>query len=147
MGTQTPENAQLIKDIFAGLAPILSNIALTPDKLKEALKPYIDPQVLARELREREANRKQFAEDRKITAARQQQCPHKDGNEKWSLCLTHNYPDHQVRATCPLCGIWIEPAHWVIPGPQFDGGNGMGEPYVVPEDPLYHVVRYIAAKS
>src|ERR1035438_7709122 len=96
-------NAQLVKDLFAGfaaqLAPILSDVALTPAKLKEALKPYVDPAALARELRERENNRKQFLENIKITAEIQAACPHKDKNERWAVGVVHNHPEIG-RASC-----------------------------------------------
>jgi hypothetical protein len=138
-------NAQLVKDLFAGfaaqLAPILSDVALTPAKLKEALKPYVDPAALARDLRERKLIHEQALAVIEGDKRRWEACPHKDKNERTALCLVHNHPDRQPRAICPLCRVWIEPAHWEIPGPQFDGGNGMGEPYIVPAHPLYHLVR------
>lgn len=143
----TQSQAQLIKEMFAQFAPILQDMALTPEKLKEALKPYVDPAALAREMREREMNRKQFLENRKITAEMQARCPHKDKNERWAINLQHNFPDRQSRGICPLCHDLIEPAHWVIPGPGFDGGNGPGEPYVAAEHPLYHVVRFLESQS
>jgi hypothetical protein len=141
------ENADLVKDIFASLAPILQNIALTPDKLREALKPYVDPAALAREMREREMNRKQFLENLRITKQIQENCPHKDKNERWAINLQHNMPNRMAIGICPLCFVCIEPAHWMIPGPGYDGGNGIGEPYIVPEHPLYHVVRYLESQA
>jgi hypothetical protein len=143
----TQAQSQLIKDIFAQFAPILADVTLTPEKLREALKPYVDPAVLAREMREREMNRKQFLENQKITLEIQARCPHKDKNERWAINVQHNFPDHQPRGICPLCFIQIEPAHWVIPGAGFDGGNGLGQPYVVQEHPLYHVVRFLESQA
>lgn len=139
--------SQLIKDIFANIAPLLADISLTPDKLREALKPYVDPAAVARELRERQQMREQFLEATAQQKAMQDACPHKDRNEKWAINLTHNFPDHMPRGTCPICQSFIEPAHWEIPGSGFDGGNGKGVPYVVKEHPLYHVVKFLESQS
>lgn len=143
----TQSQATLVKDIFAHLAPILQDMALTPEKLQAALKPYVDPAVVARELREREINRQQFLENQKITKEMQDNCPHKDKNERWSVNVTHNFPDRQPRGECPLCFLLIHPAQWVIPGPGFDGGNGKGVPYIEKEHPLYHVVRFLESRA
>jgi hypothetical protein len=129
----------IIKDLFAQIAPILQDVALTPDKLREALKPYVDPAALAREMRERENNRKQFLENRKITLEIQERCPHKDKNERWAINLQHNFPDHMARGICPLCFILIEPAHWEI--------KATGEAYIVPEHKLYHIVKFLESQA
>lgn len=144
---QKAEVKEIIKEVFSGFAPVLEKIALTPEKLREANKPYEDPAAIARELRERQQLREQENERLRNDKARQEACPHKDKNEKWAINLQHNYPDHQPRGLCPLCGICIEPAHWVIPGAGFDGGNGLGKPYIVPEDKLYHIVRYLESQA
>lgn len=142
MGTEErveQSQADLIKAIFAQIAPILADVALTEDKLRAALKPYVDPAVVARELRERETNRKQFLENRKITLEIQQHCPHKDKNERWAINLQHNFPDHMTRGICPLCFIQIEPAHWEI--------KADGTAFIVEEHPLYHVIRFLDSQS
>lgn len=147
MSAQVAPQDSTIKDLMATFLLAAEKMSLTPEKLREALKPYEDPAVLAREKRERAANRAQFLEGLEITKQRQASCPHKDKNERWALSLVHNFPDRSARATCPLCEIWIYPAHWVIPGAGFDGGNGLGQPYVVPEHPLYHVVRFLESNA
>jgi hypothetical protein len=144
---QQSQVREIIKEVFTGFAPILKDIALTPDKIREATKPYVDPAAIARELREREISRQQFNEARKITKAMQEACPHKDKNEKWAINLQHNFPDHQPRGICPHCNYCIEPAHWVIPGAGFDGGNGAGQPYIVSEDKLYYIVRQLESMA
>jgi hypothetical protein len=35
----------------------------------------------------------------------------------------------------------------VIPGAGFDGGNGSGQPYIVPEDKLYYIVRQLESMA
>ena len=128
-----------IKGVFEQLAPVLQSIALTPEKIREANKPYVDPAAIARELREREKTRKDTEEGRARTRAQQENCPHLDKNGKWAINLQHNFPDHKPRGMCPLCFIYIEPAHWDLhpPTPEFPDG----EPYVIPEHRLYHIVR------
>lgn len=147
--------AQTVKEVLQGLMPAFQAMALTPDKIREANKPYEDPIAIARELRERENNRKQFHEDLARTKARQDACSHKDDNEKWAICLQHNFPDHMPRGICPLCQAYIEPAHWVDAANEEQaqiqatklGTKVSGHCYIVPEHQLYHIVRWIESKS
>lgn len=136
-----------IASVMEQFAPLLKDIALTPEKLREANKPYVDPANVARELRLKEQQREQDKDKRANLAAQQANCTHKDDNEKWAFNLTHNFPDHMPRGECPLCFLYVEPAHWVIPGPGFDGGNGVGQPYITPAHPLYSVISLLESKS
>jgi hypothetical protein len=143
--------SRLIKEIFAQLAPILQNTNIPPDRLVEAMreaqKPYVDPAQIARNLRERAESQRQFKEQLLITQQMQDQCPHLDAQEKTTIRLQHNFPDRSPRGICVLCHGLIEPARWVIPGAGFDGGNGLGVPYIEPEHRLYFKVRQIQSYS
>lgn len=144
---------QAMAAIFANLGPVLERISLTPEKLRESMKPYVDPASIARELRERQQMREQDALNRKMLVERQANCSHKDKNEKWAIQLTHNFPDHAARGTCPLCMIWIHPAEWRI-GTQethpYDPVANTGRrdhAYIEPEHPLYKIVRQLESMS
>lgn len=134
-----------VKDVLAAILPMIERIALTPEKLREALKPYEDPALVARELRERERSRKQFKADMEMTKARQNACPHKDKNEKWAINVTHNFPDRNPRGVCPLCQAVIYPAHWQIGAPSDEHPDG--RPFIIEEHPLYHIVRFLESQS
>ena len=86
---------EAIKSVFAGLTPVLKDMAMTPDKIREANKPYVDPAHIARELRESLKSKEDEAQIARITAARRAACPHLDKNGRSSICLVHNQPgDH-----------------------------------------------------
>lgn len=121
--------SQTVKELFANLAPMLKDMAVTPDKLREANRPYVDPMKIAREFRESQKSKADEEELRRVTAARRAQCPHLDKNGRSSINLVHNFPDHQVRGICVLCGDWIYPREWRIDAP--DEKNPRGRAYIV----------------
>jgi hypothetical protein len=137
--------ASAMQDLVATLKEVLPSLALTPDKIKEALKPYVDPALEAREKRSRAQNRQQFIELMKAKLERQNACAHKDKNQRWAICLQHNFPDRAPRGICPLCELYIQPRHWDFKAP--DEKHPEGEPFIVPEHPLYHVVKELESMS
>ena len=112
-----------VKAALAGIAPILQGMQLTPEKINDLKKPYQDPVAVARELRETQNSKAQEQEIRKQTLERQKNCKHMDKNGRTSLCLIHNYPDHQARGVCPLCHDIIHPREWVIDAPDPQTGE------------------------
>jgi hypothetical protein len=66
---------------------------------------------------------------------RLESCPHQDNTKRWAFNLVHNFPDNLPRGMCPLCTTIIEPRHYACGGPN--------EVIVVPEHPLYPVVRWM----
>lgn len=138
---------ETVKQLFAEMAPILQSIALTPEKLREAQKPYIDPDVLARENHEQEEWRKQEQEQRANTEARQAACSHKDKNQRWSIALQHNFHDNMPRGVCARCRIHIYPAHWDYrPITDPTTGKITNQSFIVQEHPLYRIVREIESQ-
>jgi hypothetical protein len=131
--------AEALKGAFAALAPIMQGMQLTPEKLNELKKPFIDPKFIARELRETVNTKKQEAEQRAATAARQAGCPHLDLNQRDSICLIHNFHDHQARGICVLCHDLIHPREWRIGAP--DPITAESKPYVVEQHKDYARVR------
>ena len=116
---------EAIKSMFSGLAPVLRDMALTPEKLEALKAPYVDPKKLARELRESAQSKEQEAETLKQLEWRRAHCPHLDQNQKVALCLVHNYPDRQPRGICPLCQDLIHPKEWVIGPPDPKTGKSV----------------------
>lgn len=146
----TEDTREIIRDVvremFKEFAPVLQSIALTPEKLREAQRPYEDPLKLARELHEQEQWRQQEIEKEANKKALQAGCPHKDQNQKWNISLQHNFHDHMPRGVCNMCGIYIYPAHWDYRPVTQDGGLTVKDVgFVVPEHPLYHIVRQLEA--
>jgi hypothetical protein len=132
----------MVKEIFREMAPIFKDIALTPEKIKEINKPYVDPLKLARELREQQKWRADDAKSRKDREDRQARCTHKDKNLKWAVRTQHNFHDNMPRGICPLCELFIHPAYW-----DFRPVDGKDVAFIVPEHPSYHIVREIESMS
>src|SRR6267142_204511 len=43
---------EAVEGVFRNLGPLLEKLAITPEKLREANKPYVDPAKIARQARE-----------------------------------------------------------------------------------------------
>jgi hypothetical protein len=131
--------------VFASLAPVLKDMAITPDKLREANRPYEDPAKLARELRESLKSKQDEAENLRMNAARKAACPHVDKNGRPSIFLAHNQPDRQPRGICVVCHDWIHPKEWRI-GPA-DDKNPRGKAYLVEPHKDYRIVMQLESMS
>jgi hypothetical protein len=137
----------VVKELFKEMGPILQSIALTPEKLREAQKPYEDPLQIARELHEQENWRQQERDKEKNKADLQAHCTHKDKNGKWNVSLQHNWHDMQPRGICKICGLFIHPAYWDF-RPEADAkGVVKDKAYIVPEHKLYYIVRELETFS
>jgi len=135
------------KSIFEQFGPVLQSIALTPEKLREAQKPYVDPMELARRLHEREEFQESEREQAELTRQRQANCSHKDENGDWSINLQHNFHDNMPRGLCPLCGLLIAPLHWDYRPHMLPDGKIKSEAFVVPAHPLYYLVQQLEVAS
>ena len=109
---------EAIKSVFASLTPVLQDMAMTPEKIRAANTPYVDPLKKAREDRESAKSKEDEAGIARRTAAMRAACPHLDKNGRSSICLVHNQPDHQPRGICVTCHDWIHPREWVIDAPD-----------------------------
>ncbi len=139
----TSKDLALVKAFAQSFAETSSKDKITPDVIKAIIeaanKPYVDPDAVARDRREREKSRRDFQEAQRVTALQQKNCPHKHKDGQNALNLQHNFPDGQARGICPLCFIYIQPAHWEFMAP--DPVTGAERPHTVPEHPLYFMVR------
>jgi hypothetical protein len=136
---------EAVSAVFASLGPVLKDMAITPEKLREANKPYEDPAKLARELRESLKSKADEAEIQRITLARRAACPHVDKNGRSSINLVHNQPDHQPRGICVVCHDWIHPREWRIGAP--DEQNPRGKAYLVEPHKDYRIVLQLESTS
>jgi hypothetical protein len=130
-----------VKSIFTELKPALEGMALTPEKLREANKPYVDPASERRRVRET----LKFRADEKDLASQierqQKACPHTYPTGAPSISLVHNHPDHHPRGICMQCGSWIHPHEWRIGAPTDEFPRGLE--YKVPAHAMYPIVLQI----
>lgn len=136
---------EAISGVFSQLGPLLESLAITPEKLREANKPYKDPAVIARELREMLLWKEDEAEARRILAARQDACQHIDDNNRSTIRLDHNWPDRQPRGFCMHCHAYIHPREWRIGAP--DAKHPRGVPYLVEPHKNYSTVMLLESHS
>lgn len=136
---------EAVSGVFSQLGPLLQSLAVTPEKLREANKPYKDPAVIARELREMMIWKEDEAEARRLIAERQNACRHIDDNNRSSINLIRNYPDRQPRGICVHCHAYIHPREWRIGAP--DAKHPRGVPFLVEPHRDYQVVMQIYNQS
>jgi len=131
--------AEAVKSVFAGLAPVFQEMKMTPEKLQELKRPWVDPKVLAREARENKNSRVQLEEQRRMDEQRKADCPHLDKNNNLALGLLRNFHDRNPRGVCMLCNDLIHPKEWRIGAP--DPNTGETVPYLQPAHKDYHLVK------
>jgi hypothetical protein len=136
---------EAVSGVFASLGPILKDMALTPEKLRDATKPYVDPDVVARNKRETEKSKADEKELRAMDAARKAACPHLDKSGRTSINLVHNFPDRQPRGICVICQDLIHPQMWVVDAP--DAENPKGRAHLVDAHKDYRQVQILESMS
>jgi hypothetical protein len=134
---------ETVATIFASLAPALANMAITPEKLREANRPWEDPGVEARKKRERLQWKQD--EDARIKQDRKtkDECRHMDVKGQTAIRLIRNFPDRQPRGICMHCHDLIHPKEWRIGAP--DEKNPRGKAYICEPHKDYLTVLHIAA--
>jgi hypothetical protein len=133
--------AEGIKAALSGFAPILKELALTPEKLdllRTPKKTEADLKKLARELRETMKSKQDEAENLRLAQERKDACDHRYHTGKSAINLVHNYHDHQVRGVCVKCSDWIHPREWRIGAPTEETPHGKA--FVVPAHKDYQRV-------
>jgi hypothetical protein len=136
---------EAVSGVFASLGPILKDLAMTPEKIRAANTPYVDPAKVARDKRETEKSKQDEKELRAMDAARKAACPHLDQNQRSSIRLIHNYPDRQPRGICPICHDLITPREWRIEAP--DAANPKGRAVLTPAHKNYDTVLLLESQS
>lgn len=137
--------AEAVRSMFTSFAPMLEKLAITPEKLREANKPYVDPAKAARELREMLLWKEDEAENRRKLQEYQDNCPHIDQNGRSSITLVHNFPDRQPRGLCTKCQALIHPREWRIAAP--DAKHPRGNAYLTEAHKNYNIVMQLEARA
>jgi hypothetical protein len=129
---------EAIAGVFAQIGPFLKDMQLTPERLRDAMKPWVDPAVEKRQLREK----MKFKEEEKQNAVEQRRqkdnCSHHYKNGLLAVALVNNFHDRQTRGVCMKCHEWIHPREWRIDEPTEH--NPHGKAHVVEQHKLYHLV-------
>jgi hypothetical protein len=140
--------ASMVREAIAGmfeqLAPLLSGIALTPEKIELMEKARRAPTAdqitaAARNAREKLMMIQEQKENAANLIRQQSACPHRYPTGQLAINLVRNFPDRNVRGVCSLCNCWIHPREWRI-GPASDEFP-RGAEYIVAEHPQYGMVR------
>jgi len=139
----TAATSAAVKEAMAGMQEhnlaMIKELALTPEKLREANKPYVDPAVHNREVREKIKFKKEEIENEKAKRLLREQCPHRYKHTRGlALGIIRNYPDRQPRGVCMLCHEVFNPREWRIGAPTETHPDGF--PHMVPAHPQYQLV-------
>jgi hypothetical protein len=149
LGAINMATAAAVKEAIAGMAaffsPMIEKMAITPEKLREANKPYVDPKKAAREERETKLWRQDIEDNRRNLQSAQDNCLHEDDNQRTSIRLIRNFPDRQVRGVCVKCQAIIHPKEWRIGAPN--DANPRGVAYLVEPHKDYLKVRQLLARE
>lgn len=131
-----------VKEATAGMAvhnaALIEAMALTPEKLRDATKPYVDPAVELRNIREKMKFKKEEIENAKAQRVMRDKCSHKYKNGIAAVAVVRNFPDRQPRGICMLCHDWFFPREWRILTPTDEKPEGV--PLVVEAHPKYQLV-------
>ncbi len=141
MNTNT---AEMVRELFAQLAPLLKDISLSPEKLAlmEQLRraPTEDQEkAAARNKRERKLMQDEQTENAKNLAISQSICLHRYKTGALAINLVHNTFDGRPRGVCVLCSVWIHGKEWRVSNPTPE--HPRGELYVADAHPLVHLLR------
>lgn len=132
-----------VKEIFAGLAPILKDVlektALTPEKMAqmEEIRRAPSQSQVARELRDRKRMQADEEERLATIARKQEACSHRYPTGTYSCSTTHNYPDRMPRIVCVICHALFAPTHWRI---DADPTDPKGKAVLVAAHPRYQEI-------
>jgi hypothetical protein len=135
--------AATIKEVIAGMMPVISQLAMTPEKIALAeeirRRPTAEQEAMkAREKRERLLTQQEASENAANKRALQENCAHRYPTGQLSVSTCRNYPDRQPRFLCHLCTSFFTPREWRI-GPP-DAENPRGVPFVAEPHPQYREI-------
>jgi len=142
LASKLAENRALVQEvvtsIFAQLGPYFKDMAITPEKLREGMRPYVDPNVERRQIREKMKFKKEEADNAKEQRRQKDNCSHHYKNGLLAIALVNNFHDRQTRGICMKCHDWIHPREWRFDNPTEE--NPYGVQHVVEAHKNYHLV-------
>jgi hypothetical protein len=138
----TAATSAAVKEALAGShehnLEMIKELALTPEKLREATKPYKDPTTENREKREKIKFRQEEADNQKQMRLTRENCPHTYKQGGLALGIIRNYMDRQPRGICMLCHELFHPREWRIDAPTEEMPAGFA--HIVAAHPKYALV-------
>jgi hypothetical protein len=129
MATVNAATAAAVKEAVSGIsgmfADLVRELAITPEKLREANKPYKDPAIERREMREKMKFKQEEIDNEKEKQRQRLNCRHHYKNNLLAVALVNNFQDRQTRGICMLCHDWIHPREWRIDNPTEENPRGV----------------------
>jgi hypothetical protein len=117
-----------VKEAVAGMAVIMAqtikDLAITPEKLREANRPFVDPVKERREIREKMKFREDEAQQAIEKRQQKENCRHFYPNNLCAISVVRNFFDRNPRGICMLCQDWLNPREWVIDAPSEEFPRG-----------------------
>ena len=117
-----------VKEAIAGMSVIMADtikaLAMTPEKMREANKPYVDPAKERREIREKMKFREDEAQNEIEKRRQRENCRHFYPNNLCAVSVIRNFFDRNPRGVCMLCQDWLNPREWVIDAPTDEFPRG-----------------------
>lgn len=139
----TASTTAAVKEAMAGMSAMMSEVirevALTPEKLREATKPYQDPVEANRAIREKMKFRQEEVDSEQAKRLTRDNCPHKYKTGHPAIGVIRNFYDGQPRGICMLCHDFFTPREWRISAPTTEEPNGVAR--IVAAHPQYQLVR------
>jgi hypothetical protein len=108
--------AEAISGLMEKLLPTFEKLAAPSPAETAALRK--EQELEARNAREWSLQKVQIAETRIAERQKQANCSHLDSNGHERLNLVHNFPDHQARAFCSACSLWLHPREYRVLPPS-----------------------------
>lgn len=134
---QSDNTAAVVAEVMKSLLPMIEKLTLTPDKINELKKPYIDPEKAAQDLAHRRRMQLEITNGLVQRKLEQDNCDHitryqDTAKTALRLMFRANWHDGKSRAICNECFKVIHPAHYDF--------NALGEKVLIAEDPEYNKV-------
>ena len=121
-----------VKDAISGLFEHLGPL------LRDMNKPYKDPDVERRALRDKLKFKQDEIEGEKAKRLLRDSCSHRDKNGRVAIGVVRNFPDRHPRGICTHCQEWFYPREYRFDNPTED--KPYGTPHIVDAHPQYQLV-------
>ena len=131
-----------VKEAISGVGGMIADTvkatALTPAMLREANRPYVDPDKERRAIREKLKFKADEVLQEQAKREFREKCSHKYKTGLAAVAVVRNFPDRNPRGICMLCHEWFHPKEWRIDNPTESEPNGVA--HIVDMHPKYQLV-------